>query len=39
MTLVAAAAAYSLLGYTLLGETLKSGVHHFLRGRRLSLSP
>jgi hypothetical protein len=38
-TLVAAAAAYSLLGYTLLGETLKNGLQDILRRRRLSLYP
>jgi len=38
-TLVAAAATYSLLGYTLLGETLKTGLQDILRRRRLGLNP
>jgi hypothetical protein len=38
MVLVAAAAAYTLLGYLLLGETLKSGVQDVLRRRGLSLN-
>jgi hypothetical protein len=37
VTLVAAGVAYCLLGYTLLGETLKNGVQAVLRRRRLSL--
>jgi hypothetical protein len=39
VTLVAAAATYSLLGYTLLGETLKTGLQDILRRRRLGLNP
>jgi hypothetical protein len=38
-TLVVAGAAYSLLGYTLLGETLKGRLQDILRRRRLSLYP